>query len=71
MYVVNGVLKWTDRVFTALGILAALGTLYLWYEAIRWWGEAGAMASALTWTVVTIVLFGTSMLLEYLRTRGE
>lgn len=71
MGVVQAILKVANYAFTAVALLSGLAALWFWYEAIKWWGSPGAMATALTWTVVTVVLFACVIGIEYLQNKGE
>ena len=71
MMLIRHTLKIADYTLTTLGVLFALIALYMWGQAILVWGDAYAYAEALTFTVVTLVMFGLGMGVEWLRNRGE
>ena len=71
MSVVQTSLKLTNYTFTALAVMSSLVTLWMWVQAIQWWGDTYAFATALTWTFVTLVLFSFVAGIEKLQTRGE
>lgn len=63
-------LKLTNLTFTALAVIAAIATLFLWLNAIVW-GGTYAYAEALTGTVFTVVLFGIVIGVEKAQEWGE
>ena len=71
MMLVRHTLKIADYTLTALGVLFAIIALYMWGQAVLVWGDAYAYAEALTFTVVTLVMFGLGMGVEWLRNRGD
>lgn len=71
MKTLGATIKVANYTFTAVAILAALVALWSWVQAIMWWGSAGAMAQALTWTAVTVLLFGFVTAIEWLQNTGE
>lgn len=71
MKTLGATIKVANYTFTAVAILAALVALWLWVQAIMWWGSPGAMAQALTWTVVALVLLSSTAIMGYLNSRGE
>lgn len=64
-------LRVIDKATTALGVLCGLAALFLWVHAILQWGDAMAMAWALTGSVVALVAIGLSAGMSRLRARGE
>jgi len=71
MTVFNRTLRYADWGVTAVAGLMTIGTLYLWGQALMWWGSAGAFASAAAWSVPTVLMWGIVMAVEWLRNRGE
>ena len=71
MTLVRSTFKITNYVTLALGVLFALITLWMWLQALLWWGDAGAFAEALTWTFLTLVVFAANAGVEYVRNRGD
>lgn len=71
MSVTSRSLRYADYTARAVAVLCSLGALYLWAQSLLWWGDAMAMASALTWTLVALVVWGVVMLAEWVRNRGE
>jgi len=71
MTVYSRTLRYTDWGLTAVAGIMSIGTLYLWLQALYWWGDAGAFASAAAWTVVTLLMWGVVAVVEWLRNRGE
>ena len=71
MMLVRHTLKIADYTLTALCVLFAIIALYMWGQAVLVWGDAYAYAEALTFTVVTLVMFGLGMGVEWLRNRGD
>ena len=71
MMLIRHTLKIADYSLKALGVLFALIALYMWGQAILVWGDSYAYAEALTFTVVTLFLFGLGAGVEWLRNRGE
>ena len=55
MSVATSALSWGEKAFQTLGILCALIALWMWVQALLAWGTPGAFASALMWTVITVV----------------
>lgn len=60
-----------NKVFTGLAILVALVALYQWAQFLLVWGDSWAMAQALTWTFLTLVLFTPVLAIEYVQNRGD
>ena len=71
MMLVRHTLKIADYTLTSLGVLFDIIALYMWGQAVLVWGDAYAYAEALTFTVVTLVMFGLGMGVEWLRNRGD
>lgn len=71
MTVYDRTVRYVDWGLTAVAGIMSIGTLYLWLEAMFWWGDVGAFASAAAWTTLTLVMWGVVMVVEWLRQRGE
>ena len=71
MTLVRSTFKITNYTLVALGVLFALITLWMWLQAILWWGDTYAFAEALTWTFLTLVVFAANAGVEYVRNRGD
>jgi len=71
MKLVRHTFKITNYTLVALGVLFALITLWMWVQALLWWGDAGAFAEALTWTFLTLVVFAANAGVEWVANRGE
>ena len=71
MTLVRSTFKITNYATLALGGLFALITLWMWLQAILWWGDTYACAEALTWTILTLVVFAANASVEYVRNRGD
>ena len=71
MTLVRHTFKITNYTLVALGVLFALITLWMWLQVILWWGDTYAFAEALTWTFLTLVVFGANAGVEYVRNRGD
>ena len=71
MTLVRSTFKITNYATLALGVLFALITLWMWLQAILWWGDTYAFAGALTWTFLTLVVFAANAGVEYVRNRGD
>ena len=68
---IHQTLKIADYTLTLLGVLSAVVALYMWAQAVLVWGDAYAYAEALTFTVVTVVIFGLGAGVQWLQNRGE
>ena len=71
MTLVRHTFKITNYTLVALGVLFALITLWMWLQAILWWGDTYAFAEAFTWTFLTLVVFVANAGVEYVRNRGD
>ena len=71
MTLVRHTFKITNYTLVGLGVLFALITLWMWLQAILWWGDTYAFAEALTWTFLTLVVFVANAGVEYVRNRGD
>lgn len=71
MSVVARTTRYANYTLTALVVLSGLASLYLWVEAIMWWGDAMAFASAMTWSVVTVALVGLSTVVGVVGAGGD
>jgi len=71
MKLVRHTFKITNYALVALGVLFALITLWMWVQALLWWGDAGSFAEALTWTFLTLVVFAANAGVEWVANRGE
>ena len=71
MTLVRSTFKITNYATLTLGVLFALITLWMWLQAILWWGDTYALAEALTWTFLTLVVFAANAGVEYVRNRGD
>ena len=71
MILVRHTFKIINYTLVALGVLFALITLWMWLQAILWWGDTYAFADALTFTVVTVVIFALGAGVQWLQNRGE
>lgn len=67
MTVVSRTLRYVDIGLTGLAVLFAVGTLLVWARAVMWWGDPAAFASALGWTILTLVTVGVGAVVERLR----
>ena len=71
MTLVRYTFKITNYATIALSLLFALITLWMWLQAVLWWGDAGVFAEAMAWTVLTLVVFAVNSGVEYVRNRGD
>ena len=71
MILVRHTFKIINYTLVALGVLFALITLYMWAQAVLVWGDAYAYADALTFTLVTVVIFALGAGVQWLQNRGE
>ena len=71
MTLVRHTFKITNYTLVALGVMFALITLWMWLQAILWWGDTHAFAEVLTWTFFTLVVFAANTGVEYVRNRGD
>lgn len=70
MMFVRHTLKIANYALTGLGVLFALITLYMWGQAFLVWGDSYAFAEALSFTVITLVVFALGAGVDYLQNRG-
>ena len=71
MTLVRSTFKITNYATLTLGVLFALITLWMWLQAVLWWGDAGALAEAMAWTVLSLIVFAVNSGVEYVRNRGD
>lgn len=62
--------KVTTSIFTGLACLTALYALYKWAYFALVWQTSWAMAEAMTWSVITMVLVLPVLAIEYVQNRG-
>jgi hypothetical protein len=67
MTLVSRTLRYVDYSLTGITVLLGVGALYMWYHAIMWWGDPTAMASAMAWTVLTLVVAAVDVGVEKAR----
>lgn len=71
MMFVRHTLKIADYALTALAVVFGLITLWMWAEAVMYWGDAYVLAEAFAFSVITMTTVAVGAGVEYLRNRGE
>jgi len=63
--------KVTAGTFTFFAGLAALYAVYKWLEFAVVWQDSWAMAEAMTWSIIAVVLVSPIVAIEWAQNRGE